>query len=202
MWSTSWPHGEPDEEYYRRMSAPGNEIPVALSDNLLLARTHDVAIALVGLQVYTTGISFDLSVRVRPGALPGTDVQQLLWRHGPGAPALLVGVELADGTRVDNVPRQEPGEDIVFTESSGSADERSATQTWWLSPVPGEGSLRVVVRCPELGITETAVELDATPIRQAVERVVELWPWVPPELSDPEPPQRPDLPDDSWFAHR
>jgi hypothetical protein len=197
MRDATWPHGEPDEDFYRRMSAPENEIPVALSDNVLLARTHDVAVALLGLQVYTTGISFDLSVRVRPGGLPAVDVQQVLWRPRPGAPPLLVGVELADGTRVDNLSRQRPGGDVVFTQGSGSADEHSAVQTWWLSPVPPGGPLRVVVRCPELGITETAVELDATPIRQAAERVVELWPW-----SAPEPPRPPDLPADSWFAGR
>jgi len=41
----------------------GFVLPVALPQNLLLARTDDVAVALIGLQVYTTGMAFELTVR-------------------------------------------------------------------------------------------------------------------------------------------
>ena len=51
MWSSTWPHGEPDDDFSRRMSAPENEVPVALPQNVLLARTDGVAVALLGLQV-------------------------------------------------------------------------------------------------------------------------------------------------------
>jgi hypothetical protein len=201
MWS-SWPHGEPDDHFYRRMSAPENEVPVALPQNVLLARTEDVAVALLGLQVYSTGLAFDLAVRVRPVKLPMADLHQALWRHGPGAPSLLVGLELADGTRVDNVTGPGSAGDVVFTQGSGSGNEYSVDQTWWLSPLPPEGPLTVVVRCPELGLAETSAVLDGTAIRAAADRVVELWPWErPPDHGRDEPPP-PDLPDDSWFARR
>jgi hypothetical protein len=59
-----------------------------------------------------------------------------------------------------------------------------------------------VVRCPDLGLPESLVELDGGEIRRAAERVVVLWPWEPsPERSDLQA-RLPDLPDDSWFARR
>ena len=76
-------------------------------------------------------------------------------------------------------------------------------QGWWLSPLPPEGPLRVVVRCAELGIPETSAELDGTAIRRAAAGVVVLWPWErPPEPGADEPLPPPDLPPDSWFAAR
>jgi len=66
MWSSGgWSGDEPDPEFFRRLSPPENEIPVAVPLNAVLGRTEDAAIALTGLQVYTTGVSFDLAVRVR-----------------------------------------------------------------------------------------------------------------------------------------
>ncbi len=93
-------------------------------------------------------------------------------------------------------------EGVLLHSRGGGGGETSIDQKWWLSPLPPEGPLRVVVRCPELGIGETSVELDGTAIRRAAEQVVELWPWSRQELAPPEPPPPPDLPDDSWFARR
>jgi hypothetical protein len=86
------------------------------------------------------------------------------------------------------------------TASSGSGDS-SIEQSWWLSPVPPPGPLRLVVRCTDIGIEETVVELDGTALSRAVDEVVTLWPWEPPRDRSPEPPPPPaDLPADSWFA--
>ncbi|MGY1815533.1 hypothetical protein [Blastococcus sp. SYSU D00820] len=189
-----------DDEFQRRMSPPENELPVALPAPLLLARTPDAAVALTALRVHTTGVSMEFAVRVRPGALPEQELHRLLWQHGPGVPAFLLGVELADGTRVDNA--RQAAADVVFTQGSGSGGEFSLDQTWWLSPLPPAGPLRFVVRCPALGIDETVAELDGTAIARAVEDVVVLWPWSPPRRPDAGPPPPPDLPGDSWFAGR
>jgi hypothetical protein len=56
MSTASSRHG-PDEEFLRRMSAPDNEVPVTLPVDVVLARTDDVAVALLGLQVYPPGSS-------------------------------------------------------------------------------------------------------------------------------------------------
>ncbi len=198
----------PDDEFFRRMSAPENEIPVAVALNTVLARTDDVAVALQRLSVYTTGVSFDLVVRLRPDAAQaaGRDLDELIWGHGP-APVqggFLLGVEFADGRRASNRAGRHgptPGDEIVFTQGGGSGGMASVEQSWWLHPLPPEGPLRFVVRCPALGLDESSIVLDGAAIQAAARDVVVLWPWTPPPESGPfEPPAPPDLPDDSWFA--
>ena len=76
----------------------------------------------------------------------------------------------------------------------------SVEQSWWLSPLPSDGPLRVVVRCPELGIEESATELDASAMRRAADDVVTLWSWERPLDERPVEPPPPDVPPDSWFA--
>ncbi len=203
MWSSDWPDGEPDDDTLRRTRAPENELPVALPQNVLLARTDDAVVALLGMQAYSTGLAFDLNVRVRPGSLPGTELHDVLWRPSPGAPPLLLGLELADGTRVDNVGEPRWDSDVVFTQGSGSGSEYSVDHSWWLSPLPPAGPLTVVVRCPDLGLPESATVLDGAAIRAAADRVVALWPWEPPRRRGPDRlPPPPEIPDDSWFARR
>jgi hypothetical protein len=202
MWS-NWPDGEPDDDALRRMRAPENELPVALPQNVLLGRTDDVVVALLGMHVFSTGLAFDLAVRVRPGSLSGTELHEVLWQPGPGAPPLLLGLELADGTRVDDVGEPGRGGDVVFIQGSGSGSEYSVDHSWWLSPLPPAGPLAVVVWCPVLGLPETSTVLDGAAIRAAADGAVELWPWEPPRRRGPErPPSPPDIPDDSWFARR
>ena len=209
MWNSTFSsHDDPDPELIRRMSAPENEIPVALPLNTLIARTQDVAIALLGLQVYTTGVSLDLALRTRSGG-NGFELNEILFEHGPRhrTGGFMLGIELADGRRQSNVPG--PGtpvdpwsrasDDIVFHPGGGGGGDRSVDQSWWLSPVPPEGPLTVVVRCDVLGIGETTTVLDATAINRAVAEVVTLWPWSPPDYSR-QPPPPPDLPAGSWFA--
>ncbi len=204
MWSVELPSDDgPDEDFYRRMSAPENEIPVALPQNLLLARTDDAAVALLGLQVHTTGVSFTLVVRVRPSSerLAGRSLNELVWEHGPGAGRLLMGLEFSDGRRVSTLGTPGAANDVVFTNGGGSGGEASVEQSWWLNPLPPEGPLRFVVRCTELGIEEASAVLDGAAIRWAAADVVTLWPWAPPpEHRHAEPPCPPDVPSDSWFA--
>ena len=203
MWTVPYAEDDgPDEGFYRRMSAPENEIPVALAENLLLARTDDVAVALVGLQVYTTGVAFTLIVRVRPSSelLAGGSVNDLVWEHGPRAGRFMMGLELSDGRRVSNLRMPAGPTDVVFTAGGGSGGEASIEQSWWLHPLPPEGTLRFVVRCAELGIGEADAVLDGTAIRRAAADVVTLWPWTtPPEHRHTEPAP-PEVPPDSWFA--
>ncbi|WP_448641910.1 hypothetical protein [Geodermatophilus sp. URMC 63] len=199
MWTTTAAGGEdgPDEEHLRRMGAPENELPVALPVNALLARTGDAAVALTGLQVYSTGVAMTLAVRVREAPAPARGLSELVFE--PERAGLLIGVELADGRRVagGGLPGNDP--DLVWQPGSGSAGDRTADQEWWLSPLPPDGPLTVVVRCPGLGIEETATRLDGTAIRAAAAGVVELWPWAPPAPWGEEPPAPPDLPPGSWF---
>jgi hypothetical protein len=206
MWSSFGSEG-PDDEVSRRMSAPDNEIPVAVPLNVLLARTDDVAVALLGLQAYSTGLTADLAVRVRNG-LHGRGLSELVFDHGPiMAGRLLLGVQFADGRRASNVPN--PGaapdpwprseNDVVFHPGGGGGSDRSVDQSWWLSPLPPEGPLTFVISCGALGIPETSTVVDTGPIRRAASDVVTLWPWTRPDYGD-RPPPPPDVPEGSWFA--
>ncbi len=193
--------GGPDPESVRRMNAPENELPVALPQNVVLVRTPDLAVAVVGLQVYTTGVAFQLVARMRPGAreVARSDLNDLFWGHRAGTGrGFLFGVEFADGRRAGTLA--DSGNDLVFHQGSGSGGDASIEQNWWLSPVPPPGPLRLVVRCAALGVEETVVELDAAAVVRAVDDVVLLWPWEPPRHESPEPPPPPaDLPEGSWF---
>ena len=202
MWTAYGHDGEDPEEFHRRMSAPENEIPVALAVNVLLARSEDAAVALVGPQVYTTGVSFTLIVRARPSSeLARTrGLNELIWQHGPEAGRFLLGIELADGRRAGGTRMGRGESDVVFHPGGGSGGEASVEQSWWLSPLPPEGPLTFVVRCPDLGIAETATELDGSAIRRAADDVVTLWPWSPPDRGERPPPPPPDLPAGSWFS--
>jgi len=201
----SWthrPHGEePDPEFFHRMSPPENEVPVVLPVGRLVARTADAAVAVTRLAVYSTGVLLDLVVRARPDTLRMTDLHSMMWRPGDGPPGLLLGLEFADGTRVDNNRRQGSMDGVTFALQGGSGNEHSVDQGWWLHPLPPAGPIRLVVRCAALGIDETSVELDGDAVRRAAGEVVELWPWTPPRPNDEEPVQRwPEIPGDSWFA--
>jgi hypothetical protein len=203
MWSHAFTDGEPDPDLLRRMNKPENELPTALPMNRMLSRTPDLAVALLGLQAYTTGVAFELVARARgpedPGA--GNRLGGIFWERRPTTPQFLFGVEFADGRRASNLPSSGRCGDVVFHQGAGSGGDTAVDQEWWLSPLPPEGPLLVVGRCPEIGLEETVVELDGTAIRRAGESAVVLWPWEPPQPYSPEPPPPPaDLPADSWFA--
>jgi hypothetical protein len=207
MWTVGAPDG--DDEQFRRFSAPENEVPAAVPVSALLARTDSSALTLTGVQVFSTGIAFTIGLRCRPEALPAgeADLGSLLWRGRRGPETeLLVGVEFADGRRTSNLlgrhrtgPPDGP-EALVFNQGSGSGQQLTVEQEWWLSPLPPAGPLRVVVRCDLLGLGETSTELDGAAIRAAAEGVVVLWPWVSPSSVEPPEPPAPDVPGDSWFA--
>jgi hypothetical protein len=202
MWMSGASDDGPDEETFRRMTAPENELPVAVPLNRLLARTDDLAVALVGMQVYSTGLTFELAVRVRPSAVDtvGRGLQEMFWDHPPRRTAdFLLGVELGDGRRVSNLAGNADG--IVFHQGGGSGGDTAIDQSWWLSPLPPDGPLRFVVRCDPLGIPETVTELDGAAVRAATADVVTLWPWERPSaFREAPPPARPDVPPGSWFG--
>jgi hypothetical protein len=204
MWTATSTDGAPDPEEFRRFEPPDNELPVAVPLNVVLARTDDVALALVGATVYSTGVAFDMVVRARsvPEEVGPWGIDSLLWGHGPQKPVdrLLFGVEFSDGSRVTNVRDFPPGPGPALMQRSGTGGQRGAEQGWWLTPLPPEGPLRLVVRGAALGIEETVTEVDAAPFRRAADDVVELWPWTPPDDPGPPPPPLPDVPPDSWFA--
>jgi hypothetical protein len=203
MRMTSYGPGAPDPEFLRRMSSPENEIPVPVPLTAVLFRSEDLALALLGLQVYSTGLTFDLALRARASAaLAWRPLSEVLWGRGADGPTLLLGLELGDGRRITSTrapfPDPPSPDGVVFHHAGGSGGELAADQSWWLSPLPPDGPLRVVARCDALGIDDTSADVDGGLIRRAAEQVVVLWPWA--EVPEPAPPPEPAVPGDSWFA--
>lgn len=185
-------------------AAPDNEIPAVVATEKVLAASDDVVFFLAGIRVYTNGMEFELEARVRPGVRIGetAGVYELLSdchapRHG-GGESLLLGVEYADARRGTNVQGIAHG-GLTLAQHGSSGGGRGAHATYFLSPLPPPGEIRLVCALPSAGIEETVTVLDADEILAAAARVRELWPWEP-ERPEPYQPLPPRLPDGGWFA--
>ena len=200
--STLGPDGRPTDEFLRLMGPPANQIPAAVPLNVVLHRSDDLAIALLALQVYSTGLTFDLVARARTGDIRVSLTDLLFDRPRRSTEGqFLLGVEFADGRRLSNAAHHGPETGAVLEARGGGGGERAVRQTWWLAPLPPEGPLTFVLRCDALGVEETSTVVDGDAIRSAVADVVTLWPWGRPYLmDDPPPPPPPDLPPGSWFS--
>ena len=206
---------EPSEDDFaliRRMSPPDNEMPAPVAISTLLARTDEVAIALIGAQVFTNGVRFELAVRLR--SEPRGTMAQRSYALLNGYPAedsdesLLLGLEFADGRTVMNVP--DPGflampaagapDQPMLSMAGGGGGGRSFDQSFWLTPLPPAGPLLVVCAWTAVGIGETRTTLDGTAIAEAGARAVTLWAPSPPDPEGPVEPPVPKVPEGGWFA--
>ena len=182
---------------------PDNEVPAVLALERVIGASAGVVFFLAGMRVYSNGIEFDLEARLRPGASIGEadGIYALLPDfHGPhGTPAdrLLLGVEFADGRRASSIGVADSGIGLRSNGSSGGG--RSAHATYFLSPLPPPGDVRIVCALPGAGIDETVTVIDGAAILEAAGRVRELWPWEP-ERHEPRRPVRPVVPAGGWFT--
>jgi hypothetical protein len=177
---------EPVPEQPRWIGPPENELGVPVPLRLLLARTEAVALALLDVSAYSTGLEFRMEVRLRRhDELVDPFGMRLHHRRGGGAAeipdeVLRFGFELADGGRVTNLgdfpgfdgERTEP----VLMQRGGGGGGRSWSFGYWLWPLPPAGALAVVVEWPSQGIALTRVELDAVPLLAAAAESEQLWP--------------------------
>lgn len=186
-----------------RYQPPDNELPFPVALQALLVRTGDVAVALTGVEAYSCGLSFVLALRRRAGApqADGGALHEVVF-GGRGGAGLMLGVEFADGRRASTRGwAQEPDPDQPsLTGRGGGSDDTAADQGYWLTPLPPPGELSVVVACPDLGVQEVRVRLDADPFVAAAARAVELWPWEPPVDESGRVHDAATLPAGSWFA--
>jgi hypothetical protein len=200
-----------------RAFPPENEVPSAVPISAVLGRTDDVAVALVGVLAYTTGLTFDLVVRLRttPQGSSGHRVHEMLsgsW-HDDDSDAeqqFLIGFQYVDGRTATNLPTRwlagpadedgKPDEaHPLLTTSSGSGGGRSYDQTYWLTPLPPPGPVLVVCTWPGFDIPESRTTLDGALIADAGSLAVTLWPWEP-EDERQHQPREPYVPAGGWFA--
>jgi hypothetical protein len=100
-------HEEPESTVPRWWQAPEDELPVLLPVSELLAVTEQVAIALVGVAVYSEGVQFRVERTLRRNGLPGAEWNELcgaFMEHMPFGGRVdgrfRFGAVLADGRKV------------------------------------------------------------------------------------------------------
>ncbi|HEY8103635.1 MAG TPA: hypothetical protein VIE18_03910 [Gaiellaceae bacterium] len=186
------PRQEPPEHEYEQppwLGPPANELGVPVPLRILLGRTDEVAVALVDVAAFSTGLEFRMEVRLREHdeqSDPFGMHMHHVHRHGGELPdeMLRFGFELADGRRVTNIGSF-PGldadvDDPVLIQRGGGGGGRSWSFGYWLWPLPPAGTLTVVVEWPSQSIELTRVELDAAPLLDAAALSEALWPGAEP----------------------
>jgi hypothetical protein len=158
-------------------------VPVPI--RLVLAQTADVAVALLDVAAYSTGLEFRVAVRLR-------ELDELsdpfgLHRRGRGElpdDVLRFGFEYADGRRVTNLgpfPGFERQDGPVLIQRGGGGGGRSWSFGYWLWPLPPGGAMTVAVEWPGRGIELTTFPLDGDGLVDAAARAVKLWPGDEPD---------------------
>ena len=184
------PRQEPERDYEQPawIGPPANELGVAVPQRVLLARTDDVAVALLDVVAFSTGLEFAVEVRLREydeRSDPfGFHLRHTL-REGDAIPDEIFrfGFELADGGKATNIgqfPGQDPPAGPVLMQRGGGGGGRSWSFRYWLWPLPPPGPATVVVEWPSQGIELTRVELDAAPLLEAAALSEALWPGAEP----------------------
>ncbi len=186
---------EPDAPVEPRrpwLNPPVDEIPALHPTSALLAVTSHVAIALIGVHIFSDGVQLRVERRLRRGDLSAREWQEMsatFTEHCPTGAAgrrLRYGVELAGGERLlDDSPftsgsnpwNPPSGSSLIRGGGGGSGDPQtySFSDELWLWPLPPAGPLRIVLRWPAMGIAETSAELDAASFAAAAQWVVPLW---------------------------
>lgn len=221
----TWPGGGPGGRetptpeqvaaWRRRSEPPSNELPAVVGVTAVLGRSSDAVIGLVGLQVFTTGLTLLLSSRLRIESRreDAHRLSRLLLGVHPrpeddAKGRLLLGVEYADGRMASTLlggaswpgAFAEPDDDgLVLVPRGGSGGARQYDHRFWLSPLPPPGRLLVICSCSALGIEETTIELEGGAVIEAAARVQVLW-ELEPEQGWPRASEPPAPPTSGWFS--
>jgi hypothetical protein len=169
------------------LEPPRNEIGFAVPARLLLAQNDQVAVGLVNLVAYSTGVAFELALRAAPGHAFGHEVLLGLggfWQLAPGQigddQIVRFGVEFADGRRVLDMGAEPEGGDgppaICLVPHGGGGGGGAVYEFgYWLYPLPPSGPVTFAVEWPAEGIPSTKRVLDASVIIDAGARATRLW---------------------------
>lgn len=192
-----------DPEAWRGRQRPDNEVPGSVAFEAVLGESEDLAIFVCGLSVYRNGVELALEVRARPSYADSRHDESEFLGGAVVRGGLLLGAEFADGRRCSNLPgrREKPlrlDQPVLWSDGGGGGG-RSAAVSWFLSPLPPPGELRIICAWPGRGIPESITTLPAEPILAAAARARELWPWQP-ERQERSRIPRTEVPAAGWFA--
>ncbi|MDI2131043.1 hypothetical protein [Yinghuangia seranimata] len=152
-------------------------VPAYIDDTRPVAAGPDARVFLTGWQVWPYSVTLRLAVFLRR-----VRTSRLFDHVGPdSADGLRCGLRLSDGRRVTTLDGEQRGEadPLTLTLSPHTGGAHHYDVDLHLSQLPTAGPLTLVVAWPAEGVPETAVELDATAVRDAAARAVEVWPGLP-----------------------
>jgi hypothetical protein len=179
--------------------APSNELGVLVPLRVVLARTNQIAVAVVGVTAYTTGFSLTLALRSRSRrGEEGFDPRMFELPFGHGAmqrplgselpPELLrFGIQFADGRKattlgasgpwgVGAVAEEEEPIGPILSPSGGGGGDGEWNEEYWLWPLPPPGIVTFAIEWPSKGIELSLLEVDSASIIDASKSSEVLWP--------------------------
>lgn len=170
------------------MSPPEDELGVSVPVQQLLTAGEEAVVVLRSCIAYTNG--FQVGVGIRRKNEPPPFSNPRLHREMPEM-SLEVGVRFADGRETS--PARDAEQRRAFFEafaagsdppllagpmigaSGGGGGGRSWDWTYWIWPLPPDGTMTVVARWPAGRVPDGEVQIDGSAIRLAGKRSEKLW---------------------------
>jgi hypothetical protein len=192
------PREIPDPEEFDEpewFGPPRHELGAAIPLRIVLARTDQLAIAIVEATAYTNGFELKLVRRLRKQSYEEFEDfdfhHPVMWKRrqellekGQLPPELFrFGVEFSDGSKATTLAGHpfeagldEKPEGPVLMERGGGGGGGNWDERYWVWPLPPDGPLAFVCEWPAKGVPLTRREFDAGLIREAAAQVDVLWP--------------------------
>lgn len=150
---------------------PRHLLPGTAPTTAVLARTHDTAVALITIRGYPTGLEITLAVRTR-SAVPNLFGQ--VTNHDRHDDHLQWAITYPDGTTTAADYPDSPTDQPVLIPQHASGTDDAVDATYWLTPLPPAGTVRILCAWPAMEIAETTA-LDTEPLLDAAARATPLW---------------------------
>jgi hypothetical protein len=169
---------KPDGGTMRALPRPSGQVPTPLAIRLMLARTSQVAVAVVGVWAFTTGFDLQINAELR-NEIPGTSTASFL--AGLDDEPLedefcRLGVQFSTGEKAANLERGSDTAGPIMKVMGGGGGLLFRQWRYWISPLPPSGPLTFACEWPALGVAESRAEIDAQPILDAASQSIVLWP--------------------------
>jgi hypothetical protein len=162
---------------------PSGQVPTPVATRLILARTGQVAVAVMGLWAFAAGFDLLVTVELR-NEIPGTSVASFLadLDDEPLEDEFCrLGVQFSTGEKAANTERRPTREGSsdrtgpIMKVRGGGGGLLVREWRYWVSPLPPPGPLAFVCEWPAFGIAELRTEIDAQPILDAASQSIVLW---------------------------
>jgi hypothetical protein len=168
----------------RALPRPDGQVQTPIAIRLMLARTEQVAVAVVGLWAFAAGFDLLVSVQLRD-EVPGTSVASFM--AGLDEEPLedefcRLGIQFSTGEKAANTELRAAREESsaiagpIMKVRAGGGGLLSREWRYWVSPLPPPGPLAFVCEWPYFGIAESRTEIDAQLILDAASQSIVLWP--------------------------